>query len=356
MASNRTNSDSSPHPSFKAKPTETNATPQKARIASIEIFRIVAVIAVVIIHTRPFGFASAPDIKHTLATVIDLSCRFAVPFFFIVSGYFLGENSRAGQPTMSVFWRSAKRLLSVYAAWCLFYLLVPVRYLYVPDSGNWPTMVLNNLRRLVEYYGLDLPLTGARELLWFLPALVMGLGIVAVCVTHGWRQYLLYGAAALYGIGLLGGSYSLLWTGNDAMDFVISTRNGPFFSTLCVAIGWMISNRQAQGKWQVSTPQAVAMIVGGLLLQVFEAQGLSAAANVPFRSFDYVIGTVVMGAGVFYWRSLNRTGANVGLFCIGVATPWASILFIPSSLISSTLYHGVITVPFGKWAYQPSST
>ncbi|NJM96929.1 MAG: acyltransferase [Phormidesmis sp. RL_2_1] len=274
------------------------AIPFKPRIASIEIFRIFAIIAVITLHSGPFDFANAPDYKHTIAVLIDLSCRFAVPFFFLTSGYFLAERTRAGQPLMRAFWHTTQRLLSVYAIWCLFYILVPLQYWPQFSSEGWLTMVGQYLQ-LLQSHGLNLLLSGTQQALWFLPALVIGLGITTGLIATGKHRYLIYTAVALYCIGLSGGSYGALLETIGAPSVSFSSRNGPFFSTLYVALGWLISTWRSQHRWPISTPWAIALIAGGLLLQIIEAKGIAAVAAVPFQSFDYAIGTVALGTGVF---------------------------------------------------------
>ena len=56
------------------------------RIYSIDTMRIIAMVFVVLIHTEPFeGMGRYGNLANFL---IDSSARFAVPFFFLTSGYF----------------------------------------------------------------------------------------------------------------------------------------------------------------------------------------------------------------------------------------------------------------------------
>jgi surface polysaccharide O-acyltransferase-like enzyme len=290
-------------------------SPQRNRVVSIELFRIVAMIAIIALHTSPFGFSD-----RTLPALLDLIGRFSVPFFFIASGYFFGEKIRAGKEAMPTFWRSAKRLSSLYIAWSLFYFLVPIKFLYDIRLGTWWSLVLKNL----DHQRGNLLIVGTTYVLWFLPALVLGLGLVAVCVAKGWQKQLPYVAVTIYGIGLWWGSYSLLWANNDEMDFAIDTRNGLFFSALYVTFGWLISTQKK--RW-ASAKIAGAIAIGGLLLQFLEAKDLSAAAAVPFRSFDYLIGTTAFGVGIFLlalakphwgsqWPVLQWSRYTLGIFLL----------------------------------------
>ncbi|WP_081367541.1 acyltransferase family protein [Alteromonas mediterranea] len=50
--------------------------------------RVIAILAVIIIHTKPFFLAGNSNIGIFLHQVY----RFAVPFFFVISGYFLQQE------------------------------------------------------------------------------------------------------------------------------------------------------------------------------------------------------------------------------------------------------------------------
>ncbi|MEM9149279.1 MAG: acyltransferase [Cyanobacteria bacterium P01_F01_bin.3] len=296
------------------------------RIASIDLFRIVAIISVVVVHARPFGFAGPDNPKHLLATVIDLSCRFAVPYFFMVSGYFLGERIAAGKSPLRVLAKSVRRLLMLYVGWGVLYLLDPFYLLSDCSLTGW-FMAVNQRVTTLPVYDPNFWLEGTQEIMWFLPALIIGLSAVAFAVHCHWQKYLPYVAIALYALGLMWGSYSLLWSGSGTIDFAFNTRNGPFFSPLCVTLGWLISSGQAQGRWRVRTQGAISLICCGLLLQILEAKGLTLLAETTFRSFDYLVGTLSVGLGVLLlalenpnwgeaWPILSWSQYTLGIYLV----------------------------------------
>jgi surface polysaccharide O-acyltransferase-like enzyme len=94
------------------------------RIQSVDTFRVLAIFAVVVIHTTPFvrdlrTFGTEWD----LALVLNQLARFAVPYFFLISGYFwatkIAHASSVRKPTMAMF----KRVAVILFAWSLIYLL-----------------------------------------------------------------------------------------------------------------------------------------------------------------------------------------------------------------------------------------
>lgn len=314
---------------MKANASPSSPQVTRPRIASIELFRIFAMLAIVTIHSQPFGFATFPALQHRIAGLINSSCRFSVPYFFMVSGYLFAEKISSAKPVMATFWRSARRLLSLYFVWCVFYLLVPFKFISDWPTQSWADLVLRHLRYFSER-GLDVPFQGTQEVLWFLPSLVIGLAIVAISVANGWQKYLPYGAIALYTLGLAYGSYSLIWSDTGNANFIFNTRNGPFFSTLCVTFGWLLSVKRRQGKWQVSASRAAAIAIICLVVQIIETKVINSAARLPFEPFDYVVGTFGFGAGVLLlalakphwgenWPILHWSRYTLGIFLIHYA-------------------------------------
>lgn len=293
------------------------------RITSLDLFKVLAIFAVVTIHSQPFS-PKSPYISDTrLGVVVDLCCRFAVPFFFMVSGYFFAEKVSKGSRPIVVFGTSAKRLISVYVVWCLFYFLVPLNYLAsVPK--NWFQAVLNNWQDYAPS-GAHLLLNGTYDVLWFLPALIIALLVLTLSHRFGWKRYLAHLSIALYGVGLLWGSYSALWFPGGASELAINTRNGPFFGTPFVVLGWVIFQRQKEKGKVVRPLWAIAIALSGLLLQFIEASWLMHKDLPPNGEFDYLIGTVVFSTGIFLlalskpyladgWPVLNWSRYTLGVF------------------------------------------
>jgi peptidoglycan/LPS O-acetylase OafA/YrhL len=71
----------------------------RKRLASLEVVRVPAILAVIAIHTTPFESAAAPIGRRVdFATLLNQSTRFAVPFFLVVSGFFWSRRvAEAGQ-------------------------------------------------------------------------------------------------------------------------------------------------------------------------------------------------------------------------------------------------------------------
>lgn len=260
-----------------------------ARNTTIDLFRVIAIFGVIVVHTDPVTrkvFTSAPE--HLANLMITGAGRLAVPFFFVVSGYFFGGKIRGGAPPLPLFARYAKRLLRVWVLWSLIYLLLPLRLGQWLHEGWWPAVV-QQFRHMAAH-PLLIVFAGGKGHLWFLMALVMALAITAICerLRARWLFYAL--AVGLYACGLLTGLYA-----HTAVGFPIpfDARNGPFMSTLLVACGYWVAG------WRGRIDPRIAPALAAIGLLGFEAElhwvPMFSTAWPPI--IDYGLFTPVFGVG-----------------------------------------------------------
>lgn len=222
------------------------------KLGGLDYFKIAAAFLVVAIHTSPLAsFSAEADFAFT-----RVAARIAVPFFFMVTGYFtlprylFGE----GRASRSLFGQVRKTLL-LYGAAMVIYLPVNVYAGQWEGVGAWEA-----LRRIV--------FDGTFYHLWYLPAVVLGMGVVSLlgCLKGlgGDRIGRLYiglsGAAVclLYVIGLLGDSYygflkedGFLYGCYEWMfRWFGYTRNGFFYAPVFLWMGAWIADRETDGKAQ----------------------------------------------------------------------------------------------------------
>ena len=136
----------------------------KKQYAAVDIAKYVSALLVVCIHTFPFI-----DINEMLNTYfIQTICCLAVPFFFMISGYFLFRKIRNEEEDKDVLKKYLFRLLKIYLIWTVIYLPYTI-YNYVQAQSGWMG-IFSYLR--------DFLLNGSYYHLWFLPALMTGTLIV----------------------------------------------------------------------------------------------------------------------------------------------------------------------------------
>ncbi|MHB1390645.1 MAG: acyltransferase [Thermoleophilia bacterium] len=283
------------------------------RIVSIDLLRLVAAFAVVFIHSH-----LNESSRQTGYLIFDQAAGFAVPFFFIVSGYFFTLKIRAADFPGQVCRRYVRRLAVVYFAWSL--VNIAVLYFVIGYFDIWAQIGPNPTTHL-----------------WFFPALIIGLSLLYPFLKHDVGLRFFYLAVPLYIFGLLAGTYALTPAGFYT-DF--NTRNGPFFSCLFIGIGMLIALKDFRPSIRV----ALIMLFTGLAVHLGESYEIinNYWPHMEKRA-DYFVGTVPYATGVMllalalrdrYRSALVSSAARLvlGLYAIqGIA-----IIYITSTGLSFT--------------------
>ncbi|MEZ8628034.1 acyltransferase [Vibrio splendidus] len=266
-------------------------------IASIELGRVIAILAIIGLHGQVALTYWQIDEVPWIGYVLNQTARFAVPLFFLISGYLIQPKLAASPWT--TFINYSKPLLKVWLAWSIICLVMPFNLAKVEEfgylgerEGYWGFLMSTPLNSFLE---------GGLVHLWFIPALVCAVLIIALLVELKLNKLLLPIAIALYGYGFLAGSYATL-TGLEAPFF---TRNGPFFGTLMVTLGFLIR----QNQWKVSSTKALVLLALGMLIHFAEAAWLT-TFDVGFNMNDFLFGTALWGMGVFMWLLANPNMGN----------------------------------------------
>jgi surface polysaccharide O-acyltransferase-like enzyme len=282
------------------------------RLDGIDTLRAVAVAAVVYIHLSPFrGAAYDGTTAQVAADLLNLPCRFAVPFFFLAAGYFFAARlHRQGSPLRSAA-LSARRIGGIFVFWSACYVVVPA-ILRGWRRGSLASVGDAILERIVwlSAHPWITVFEGPQEHLWFLPALITALGLLAVALWLGFTpSHVVAAGVVLYLVALATGSYQAL----TGADIAFNPRNGPFVALLFVATGaWL------HGRPVVSRRAALGVASFGLVLCLAEAVMLSAIADRSISSHDALLGTVPLGIGVFLFALASpRLGSGTVLPGLG---------------------------------------
>ncbi|MDW2083481.1 acyltransferase family protein, partial [Vibrio sp. 1640] len=206
------------------------------KIASLEFARIIAMVAIVGLHCQMALTYWQWDGVPWVGYLLNQLARFAVPLFFLISGYLI--QPKLSSNPLETLANYAKPLMKIWLVWSVISLLMPFQWQVVAEAGYlaerqgyWGYLASAPLNSLLE---------GGLVHLWFIPALVIAVAIIACLVRIGMTQLLLPTAVLLYVYGVLAGSYEPL-TDLPAPFF---TRNGPFFSTLLVVLSYLIREKQ----------------------------------------------------------------------------------------------------------------
>jgi surface polysaccharide O-acyltransferase-like enzyme len=300
------------------------AEQQGSRLVGIDLFRVVAFVAVVLIHTSTLGDENPRSAGH----IIEGLCRFAVPYFFMVSGYFLGDRG-----FFSTVDRTMRRLFPIFLIWAMFYCwfftgaLMP----FTPHA-------------IVQFLYTGMP--GYH--LWFLPALGSAILIFAAArVKLGWLGLFVL-AAAFYLVGLIFGPWHQL-LGLPGFR----GRDGPFFALTFVTIGaWWRS--RAPAPLTMTQATTLVLLTGGAQLGenwILLQAGLNGLLSGP----DMTLMTIPFGISVFAlalnWKAgtmgrlLARAGrVTLGMYLIHVFILTLIVMARPPMSLGDCLAIAAITV------------
>ncbi|MGF1689985.1 acyltransferase [Photobacterium kagoshimensis] len=276
---------------FPSESDLNSQTNSNHHIPSLDWARVIALLAIITIHAKPFSDYPLIAGEPWIALLLNQCSRFAVPLFFLIAGYFIAPKLIA--TPRATFIRYSLPLMKVWLAWSLIYLFMPFNLETVFSQGYLAD------RQPYWQYLLSIPLNslfeGGLVHLWYIPALVCAMGLLALLHNFKLQHALLATAVGLYIYGLAAGSYQPIFE----LSAPIFTRNGPFLSTLMVTIGFIIRQQQSNERsWFISNTKAVTIAVIGMLLHLSEAYFLR-RYDIPFNTHDFLIGTPFWAYGLF---------------------------------------------------------
>ncbi len=281
------------------------------RIGAIESARFIAAFAVICIH---YFYSKDKD----LTLIVNQIARFAVPFFFVVSGYFLAEKLKTNDKPI-VYWNYIKKLLFLYIAWQLIYFInPPTGEIYI--RGFWKAYN-TKLHSVIDQRWDYIAFKGWSQHLWFFFSLALTTAYFLLFRTK--RVYLMVVISfILYIIGALTKAYVKSSIGIPVETFGLppkfNTNNLIFFSALPFSLGVMFSIKPIR----ITLIPALLILIVGYALHFGEIWYLG---EIKLRQrVDYVFSTFLLGVGVFLvaknsfkpleWKPL----ASLGKYSLGI--------------------------------------
>ncbi|SMY33332.1 acyltransferase [Photobacterium andalusiense] len=259
----------------------------QSRVASFECGRIIATIAIIALHCQIFMQAPLFNGQPLLGMGLNQMSRFAVPLFFIMAGYFI--QPRLTTERIPYLWRYARPLLIMWASWSIIYLILPFNFHIVATDGYfaergmyWQKLLATPLNTLFE---------GGLVHLWYIPGLLSGLTVITILLRFKLERLIIPVASGLFIFGLMAGSYSQM----TDLSSPIFTRNGPFFSTFMIMLGFEVRRRNIS----ISLKYSIIMLIIGFALFISEANYLSLQENGAFFH-DFLFGTPLWALGIFF--------------------------------------------------------
>lgn len=290
--------------------------PPKPRLSNLDAFRVFGFVAVVILH-------SIEDMSGevTVGTLFRQLFRWAVPSFFIVSGYLQGisHKSDADKITSTII-----RILPLLVGWVIFYDLFKPGIALTGPKG----------------FALSLISGGTGSHLWFLFALLVTVPFVLLLSRFGLTALLIVGgvlflvAMAFEPYRAVLGLPKLPWF----WGIEFKTRWGPLIGTLFVGIGYIL----AKSAYRPSYKLCWILIGSGVALQYAELMFINQVVG-QIRPFDCLFGTIPLSVGVSgMFLTLKPSGfiemiaklgpCTLGAYCIHIAIIWTLFPVRPNDL------------------------
>ena len=250
-----------------------------ARREGIELMRFVAAVAVVFIHFWP-RLGSSPHA--TLDALVVGTSRFAVPFFFVVSGHFLSRKIAHLGSGLDF----ARKWVPILVGWHAIHALWFTVLHLARSPQPWST-VPDWVPRLISWNGL---LEGVGWHLWYLHSLVFSVLAVAILPSR-WRRpgVLLPFAGGLFALALAWGPWhALVPTVVQPAWIPVNPRGFLFTAFLPFLLGWFLPSVPSKAfTW--------FLIATGAGVQTLEILRLGDVHGAPP---EYFAGSVLLGWGL----------------------------------------------------------
>ncbi|MGG4490853.1 acyltransferase [Metabacillus idriensis] len=281
---------------------------------AIDFIKFFAIFAVVVIHTFPLD-------SRIEWFVLDNLSRFAVPFFFVASGYLFGNKIINTRESVLYFRRYVIKIVKIYVCWLIFYTIYDVLVIYLGDSD-----VLQELMKYFDeftllnllYYGKG---TSGYQL-WFLTSLIWSIIILFIAYRLKKINVLLTLSFILNIIGLFGQSYSMFF------NLPISSRDAIFLGLFYTTLGCFFAlHSQMIKSLKINAAAFFYLFLVFSFLQVMEGytleKGLSGSHGEYFIStifltvflFSFALNNSQLGKGML----ITKIGSNaLGIYIIHV--------------------------------------
>lgn len=225
----------------------------RERNNAIDIFRYLCAIMVVAIHTQPFMELST-KLSYVFSEIIP---RIAVPFFFIVAGYFYINKLDAKKP---IFLSYIKRLLKIYVFWSCVYFAI--------DFIHWGHI---SIKGFVFHCVLSFFINGSHYHFWFFPALIFAVCATTLVYKLKLKKVLLPMSIILYTIGCLGCSYRSIGLKIPGLSMLFSwdhftlIRRNVFMAFPYFAAGSLAAKAASFIKKKNASDRAVSLVLSGAI-------------------------------------------------------------------------------------------
>lgn len=254
----------------------------RLRLENLDFLKGLSIYFVIVLHSLPI--INSENNFFIDEILVNLS-RFAVPCFFIISGYLSGEKAMKDKCYAI---KIIKRILLLFAFWNLFYFVIPTNIDQISEFGylkikywDFYQLIQNPVKVILQgFYGH----------LWFLESLALAF-LYLIFASKTGPKPAFFIAALVYVLSVLAGGYSHTEVG---VSIPFTSRNGPFVSAFFVMLGWYFSVK----KTRVSSLHCILLTISGLSIQYLEYAALT-SYYMRAVHYEFLFGTPIFATGIF---------------------------------------------------------
>ncbi|MFY0666942.1 MAG: acyltransferase [Alteromonas stellipolaris] len=253
-------------------------TPASKRENGLDVFRLLAAFGVITVHVGFFESFNSEEIS----SILRLSGRWAVPFFFILTGFLISRNNSSTRALSPLV-----KALTIFSI--AFLLLIP---LSVANYGFHET--------LARVFSSGVFLSGSYFHLWYLSSVVVGLLILLALEKQELGRLIPYVACISILMYLVMGAYNPL------------TESGIKVARHLSSVGFLYIGIKLKDI-PASAARGLNFVIIGFIMQIIETQTLTYfLPGKNILKFQFLVGTVFFAIGAFdLARSLNSNSFDV---------------------------------------------
>jgi surface polysaccharide O-acyltransferase-like enzyme len=240
----------------------------------IDLFRIIAAFFIMILHADSFG-----DLDSEYVNNFRLLGRWAVPFYFIVTGYFIEKKIDNRHLDFTKIQNNISKLITI---------LIVSSLIYIPI----------NIAKGRLFYQVDHLLTGSYFHLWFIGSLLFGYIFIWYLFFIKKNKFLPYIAVLLLLLAIITDSYDQFLGLNISFNLFRFLLSIPF-----LYIGIVLSRKKAS---KVNKKVLFAILIIGIIIQLFEVNLLSQLFGYDKYLHQFLFGTIIIVIPIFILSSMIK--------------------------------------------------
>jgi surface polysaccharide O-acyltransferase-like enzyme len=263
-----------------------------SRNYTVDFIRTLGALSVIVLHMRYIG------ISDYTVNIMSLFARWAVPFFFLLSGFFFEKKSRLN--LNDEFLKTFKNLIGIFVVSNLIYFFIAAKTEYYTLS---------------DILSLKSILLGDYIHLWFIGSMIFSYIVLWFILSNGWDNLMLPLAIFTLFFTLVADPYSVFFDLHIEGPFSRFLLSIPF-----LFIGFLCSKNFSSRLFNTLT--GLLLSLSGFLLQFAEGYIIFHRSKQNLFRHEFLLGTFVLSVGIFILSQsvkinkdtfISRIGRNYSL-------------------------------------------